>query len=69
MTFGKTAYEWLCQSIGISDCEFDVVKMQGSTSSSVFLIGDSHALNPHMIPPEVLQQRTDAYLKSVVKHV
>ncbi len=57
MTFGKDAYEWLCQSIGISYCDFDVVQMKGSTSSSVFLIHCLPDLNPQRFVLRVLDNQ------------
>lgn len=57
MTFGKDAYEWLYQSIGISYCDFDVVQMKGSTSSSVFLIHCLHDLNPQRFVLRVLDNQ------------
>lgn len=57
MTFSKNVYEWLCQSLGVFDCEFDVVQMKGSTSSSVFLIRYSHDLNPQRLVLRVLDNQ------------
>lgn len=38
MTPNKAAIDWLCHSIGISASHFEIVRLQGSTSSSLFLI-------------------------------
>jgi aminoglycoside phosphotransferase (APT) family kinase protein len=38
MTFGPDAREWLARSIGAPTRHLDIVRMKGSTSSSVFMI-------------------------------
>lgn len=55
--YTNEAYEWLRQAIGISDCNFDVVQMKGSTSSSVFLIRCLHNLNPQRFVLRVLDNQ------------
>lgn len=57
MNFGKDAYEWLSQSIGIPYCHFDVMQMKGSTSSAVFLIRCSRDLSSQRFVLRVLNNQ------------
>jgi aminoglycoside phosphotransferase (APT) family kinase protein len=42
VTFGEQAHDWLTQSIGVAPGKLELVRMKGSTSSSVFLVrGDA----------------------------
>ena len=57
MAFDAEAYEWLARSIGPSTRNFDIVRMKGSTSSSVFLIQSSNRSNPQRFVLRVIDNR------------
>ena len=54
MTFGADAREWLARSIGAAPRRLDLVRMKGSTSSSVFLGQCSHSSKPQRFVLRVL---------------
>ena len=48
MKFNQQAYEWLAQAIGSAPEHLDIRQMQGSTSSSIFLVQDN-ATEKHFV--------------------
>jgi hypothetical protein len=57
MTFGTDAREWLARSIGATTRDLDIVRMKGSTSSSVFLIQCSQRFKPERFVLRVLDHQ------------
>jgi aminoglycoside phosphotransferase (APT) family kinase protein len=57
MTFGTDAHEWLARSIGVTPRPIDIVRMKGSTSSSVFLIRCSRDFKPQRFVLRVLDNQ------------
>ena len=57
MTFGAAAREWLDRSIGATPRYLDIVRMKGSTSSSVFLLQRSDDSKPKRFVLRVLDNQ------------
>jgi aminoglycoside phosphotransferase (APT) family kinase protein len=54
MTFGTEAREWLARSMGATTRYLNIIRMKGSTSSSVFLIRGCHSSRPERFVLRVL---------------
>src|SRR5262245_58470720 len=57
MTFNTDARQWLARSIGANVRQLSIAPMQGSTSSSLFLIQCAHDFKPHRFVLRVLDNQ------------
>src|SRR5262245_7952341 len=54
VTFSPEAYEWLARALGVTPRHLSLVRMKGSTSSSVFLVHSSRGAEPNRFVLRVL---------------